>query len=72
MRKIKDVVKNNALFLFVVSNLVVSIIFISVIIKYKLVLFHILSILIVIYYFFKVIYYRMFGVLDDRLTRTHI
>ncbi len=72
MRKIKDVVKNNALFLFVVSNLVVSIIFISVIIKYKLVLFHILSILIVIYYFFKVIYYRMFGVLDDRLTRTYI
>ena len=65
MNKIKDVVKKHALFLFVVSNIIVAIVFGVIIIKYKLILFHILSISIVIYYIFKVIYYKMFGVLDD-------
>ncbi|MBQ6285291.1 MAG: hypothetical protein IJK67_03155 [Bacilli bacterium] len=65
MNKIKDVVKKHALFLFVVSNIIVAIVFGVIIIKYKLILFHILSISIVIYYIFKVIYYKIFGVLDD-------
>ncbi len=64
-KRIKNVVKENALLLFFVSNMITLTLFIFVVFKYKIVTFQALSLLIVIYYIYKVIYYEMFGVLND-------
>ncbi len=64
MKKIVDVVKTNALLFFAVSSLFSVMCVLYIVIKNNLYA-HTMSFLIVVYYFYKVIYYRMFGVLDD-------
>ncbi len=64
-KRIKDVVEKNALLLFFISSIITLILFVYIVIKYKIVAFQALSLLYIIYYIYKVIYYEMFGVLND-------
>ena len=64
-KRIKDVVEKNALLLFFISSIITLILFVYIVIEYKIVAFQALSLLYIIYYIYKVIYYEMFGVLND-------
>ena len=64
-RRIKDVVNNKALFLFFVVSIIFSVTYLFVVFKYEIVAFQAISLLLFLYFIFKIIYYEMTGVFND-------
>ncbi len=64
-KRIKDVLNNKALFLFFVVSIISFICYVFIVIKYKIVLYQALSLLMLLYCIFKTIYFEMTGVFDD-------
>lgn len=65
MKKVKEVVKENSLLMFTLLGVILLIIAFNLVIHKIVEVYQFLLILTVIYYILKVIYYGMFGVLND-------
>lgn len=65
MKKKKAEVHKSSLFLFVVLTIILLTSLVVIGVSKNLILYQYLCLLLVIYYILKVIYARMFGVLDD-------
>ncbi len=63
--RIKDVVKENALFLFFVVSIICIVSSLLLYFKCRIELYQTISLLIFLYFTFKIMYYEMTGVLND-------
>lgn len=63
--RIKDVVKGNALFLFFVVSIICIVSSLLLYFKCRIELYQTISLLIFLYFTFKIMYYEMTGVLND-------